>query len=161
MAVDPEPMRKRLTPFVPAVVLLASLAAGAEKALTLQDLPAAVRKSVEEIVSDAKVLAVRAETREGRKVFVVETAVDARRLDLQVDEQGRVLEIREELALGAVPAAPRAALEKEGTVRTVRSVMRKTGITYEAQVESGGKLRQVVVGSDGKPRPAATPSPRS
>jgi hypothetical protein len=153
-------MRAKLIRVVPAVLFLASLAGAAEKALTLKDLPPAARKSAEEIIGDAKVLGVRAETREGQKRFVVETAVGTRRLDLQVDEQGRVLEIREELALAAVPAAPRAALEREGTVRKVHSVMLKTGITYEAQVESGGKLKQVVVGSDGKPRPATSPAPR-
>jgi hypothetical protein len=160
MAVRHEAMRTKLIRVVPAVLLLASLAGAAEKTLTLKDLPPAARKSAEEIIGDARVLGVRAETREGLKLFVVETSVGTRRLDLQVDDQGRVLEIREELALAAVPAVPRAALEKEGTVRKVRSVMRKTGITYEAQVESGGKLEPVVVGSDGKPRPEASPTPR-
>lgn len=143
-----------------SVLFAAAPSRAADKALQLKDLPPAARTSAEEVVGDATVLGVRALAQAGRKVFVVESVVDGRRLEVKVDDHGRVHEVREELALAAVPAAPRAALEREGTVREVRSVTRKGGITYEGQVESGGRLRPVVVGSDGKPRPEASSSPR-
>jgi alkanesulfonate monooxygenase SsuD/methylene tetrahydromethanopterin reductase-like flavin-dependent oxidoreductase (luciferase family) len=137
-------------------VLAAGLAGAEEKALQLKDLPPAARRSAEEMLGEAKVVRVRAEAHEGRRCFVLETTVEARRLETHVDEQGLVLEIREELALTSVPPVPRAALEGQGRVLKVHSVMRKGGITYEAQVESAGKVRRVVVGSDGKPRPGGS-----
>jgi hypothetical protein len=147
-------------PVLLAALLLPVPSSAADAAQALKDLPPAARKSAEEIIGDAKVLRVRSEAREGGKLYVVETAQGTRRLDVQVDEQGRVIETREDLTLAAVPAIPRAALQKEGTVRTVRSVTRKDGVTYEAQVEAGGKLKPVAVGSDGMPRPAASPTSR-
>ena len=97
-----------------ATVLLvtAFLAAGAEKKLTLKDLPAAVQATVTENAKGAEIKNIGKETEHGVAQYEVETMLNGKHRDFNVDTKGKLLLVEEETTLDAIPAAAKAAILK-------------------------------------------------
>lgn len=140
-----------------ATVLLATavLAAGAEKKLTLKDLPAAVQASVTENAKGADIKNIGKETEHGVAQYEIETMLNGKHRDFNVDTKGKLLLVEEETTLDAVPAAAKAAiLQKagDGKLTMVETFTRNGETMYEAAYTTkAGKKTEVLVKADGTP----------
>jgi hypothetical protein len=91
----------------------------------------------------------------GKKFYEAELTVKGHSKDILMDEQGKIVEVEEEVVMDALPAAVKEGLTKaagSGTISKVESLT-KNGklVAYEAAVKTGTKRSEVQVGPDGKP----------
>src|SRR5260221_7165512 len=93
------------------LVLTVSLAA--EKSIKMKDLPAAVQKTIQEQTKGAEVKGISKETEKGKTLYEVETVVNGKTRDMMVDASGKVTVIEQEVTLDSIPAAAKAAIEKQ------------------------------------------------
>lgn len=140
------------------IVLSLSFAAnalGQEKHIKRSDLPAAVQKAADEQSKGATVRGYAKETEEGKLEYEVEMTLSGHSKDVTIDPAGNVLEVEEQVALEALPAAVRDGLQKKvgnGKITKVETITKHgTLVAYEAQVLTGGKKSEVQVGPGGKP----------
>ena len=135
-----------------AIAALASVAP-AEKKLTVTDLPAAVQKTVQEQTNGAEIKGISKETEKGVTQYEVETMVNGKHRDFNVDTKGALLEVEDETTLDNIPAAARAAIEKKvagGKLGTVEIMTKGSATFYEAAYTSkDGKKHEVLVKPDG------------
>jgi uncharacterized membrane protein YkoI len=139
---------------LPAVTLLLGLAPlGAEQKLKLQDLPPAVRQTVEQQTRNATLAGLSKEVEQGKTVFELETKkADGKSRDLMIDSAGVVLSVEEEVTVDSLPAAARAALEKAaagGKIARVETLTEGEAVSYEASIDKKGKKSSVTVKADG------------
>jgi uncharacterized membrane protein YkoI len=141
---------KSLMAFVIVVAGVGS-AMAADKKIARKDLPAAVQKAVQlEEAKGAVVKTIIAENEGGTTVYEIETMVSGHARDLIFDKTGTLTEVEEAIAIDAVPAPARAALEGAGTVMKVETLTKGARVLYEAQVEKNGKKSEVTVDATGK-----------
>lgn len=122
------------------------------KRVKMSDLPAAVRKTVQEQTKGATIRGLSKEIEKGKTYYEVETTVNGKSRDVLIDPTGAMVEVEEEVTLDSVPAAARAAIQKsagDGKILKVESVARGTSVTYEATVQKTGKKSEVKVKPDG------------
>ena len=135
--------------------LLALNALAKEKALKKSDLPAAVQKTADEQSKDAVIRGYSSEVEGGSLQYEVAMTVAGHAREVSIAPDGRLLEIEEEIAWDALPAAVRQGLEKAalgGKVGKVESLTKQGKlVAYEAQVVKDGKRSEVQVGPEGKP----------
>jgi hypothetical protein len=134
------------------VLFLSSLSLAA--ALKLTDLPAAVRKTVQDTLKGAEIKTISKEVEKGVTQYEVETMLNGKHRDFNVDAGGKLLVVEEEIDLAAAPAAAKAAIEKKvagGKIRMVESVNKSDGaVLYEAAYTSkAGKKGSILVKADG------------
>jgi uncharacterized membrane protein YkoI len=139
-----------------AVLFLLSVSLSAqEKQIKKSDLPAAVQKTADEQSKGATVKGYSKEIENGKVQYEVELTVNGHTKDVSMDPQGNVVEVEEQVALNALPAAVREGLQQKagkGTIRKVESLTKQgTLVAYEAQLVTGGKRSEIQVGPDGKP----------
>lgn len=126
-------------------------AMAAEKKVQLKDVPAAVQAAVKEHTRDSTIRAVIEESDKGKVSYEVETTRAGKARDLVFDAAGALVEVEEEMALDAAPAAVRSALSAHGKVVKLESLTKGGAVTYEAQVEMHGKRTEVLVDAAGRP----------
>jgi uncharacterized membrane protein YkoI len=147
-------MRTSIT-YLIAVGLIGSVSAfGAEKKVKIQDLPPAVQQAVKEQTKKATLIGLTQEVEEGKTVYEVETKVSGRGRDVTIDSSGAVILVEEEVTLDSIPAAARAAIEKQaagGKITKVETVAKGKNVTYEALVTRKGKPSEISVTADGSP----------
>ena len=127
----------------------------AEKKIQSKDLPPAVQKAVPAETKGAAIKGYNQETEKGKTFYEVETMLNGKSRDLLFDASGALVEVEEEIALGSIPSAAKAAIEKraaDGKVNKVESVTRGQSVSYEAEITSKtGKRSEVAVKPDGGP----------
>ncbi len=133
-----------------AAVLATSVGlVAAGQTVQLKNLPAAVQKAVQDHTKGATVVGLSEEREDGKVLYEVETTIKGRTRDLLFDSAGTLMEVEEEVALDAVPAAVRSVLSTRGKVLKVESLTKGTTVTYEAQVDRNGKKSEVVIDAKG------------
>jgi hypothetical protein len=141
-------------------VLVASLmvvgsAFAQEKKIKRSELPAAVQKTVVEQSKGATIRGFSEEKENGQTTYEAEMLVDGHTKDVQMDSNGAVMEIEEQVDLQTMSAEVKAGLEAKagkGKITKVESITKKDKlVAYEAQVVTDGKKSEVQVGPDGKP----------
>ena len=127
----------------------------AEKKIRMQDLPPAVQKAIPVETKGADIKGYNQETEHGKTFYEVETTVNGKSRDLLFDGSGTLVEVEEEIALDAIPAGAKAAIEKRaagGKINKVESVTRGQSVSYEAGITTkNGKRSEIAVKSDGSP----------
>lgn len=125
--------------------------------LTLEQVPPAVRATIEKEAKEAK-----AEVQEivpvgdpPDRLYLVELSAKGKEIALRVDSAGKVVakDVDEELTLEQTPTAVKMAIEAEakgGKVEEVRRVMREGKTTYEACLSVGGKAVELSLDPEGK-----------
>ena len=137
-----------------AILALAGASAAAEKSLALKDLPPAVQKTINDHLNGGKILNIGRETDDGVRQYEVETTLNGRHRDFNVDTQGNLVVVEEETTIDSLPAAAKTAILKKvgsGKLRIVETVQ-KPGreVMYEAGYTSkAGKHAEVLVKADG------------
>ncbi|HKV70141.1 MAG TPA: hypothetical protein VJN62_02795 [Gemmatimonadales bacterium] len=131
------------------VLVGATTARAQEKRLTRAALPTAVQKTADEQSRGATIRGYSSEVENGQLEYEVAMTVGGHSRDVSIAPDGSVLEVEEEVALAALPAAVREGLQKKagGRITKVESITKHgTLVAYEAQVHS-----EVQVGPDGQP----------
>jgi uncharacterized membrane protein YkoI len=122
----------------------------ADQKLQMKNLPAAVQKGVTANLNGGALKGLSKEVEGGKTIYEVETTLNGRTRDFLLDATGRLIELEDEMAVDAVPAAVKAALEAHGKILKVESVTRGKVVTYEGTVEKDGKKSEVAVDANGK-----------
>src|SRR4029077_19559888 len=107
-----------------SVVAISGLFA-APKGLQVKDLPAAVQKTVQDTLKGAEIKNISKEVEKGVTQYEVETMLNGKHRDFNVDAKGKLIVGEKEVELAGIPAAARAAIEKKaagGKLRMVESV---------------------------------------
>jgi hypothetical protein len=130
----------------------ASLAMTA-KSLAVKDLPPAVQKTVQEQTRNAEIRNISKETENGVTQYEVETMVNGKHRDFNMDTKGGLLVVEEETAIDSIPAAAKAAIQKKvgtGKLGIVETVTKGADTMYEAgYTGKDGKRHAVLVKPDG------------
>jgi len=126
-----------------------------EKKIKRSELPAAVEKTVVEQSRGATIRGFNEEKENGQTTYEVEMLVNGHTKDVQMDTNGAVMEIEEQVDLPSLSAEVKAGLEAKagkGKITKVESITKKDKlVAYEAHVLTDGKRSEVQVGPDGKP----------
>jgi hypothetical protein len=128
------------------------LAFAAESSVKMKDLPPAVQKTVMEQTKGAQIKGISKEVEKGKTTYEVETVVNGKARDLAFDDSGALLAVEEPVAIDAIPAAAKTALEKlaaGGKIKSVESVTKGQAVSYEAVIVKGLKKSEVTVSADG------------
>jgi hypothetical protein len=146
--------RKSLIAALAALAVAAVLSAQ-EKKIKRSDLPPLVEQTVAAQSSGATIRGFSQERESGQTYYEAEMMVDGHSKDVLIDAKGAVVEVEEEVAIDALPAAVKAGLIVKagvGKILKVESIKKHDKlVAYEAKVNSNGKRSEVQVGPDGKP----------
>jgi hypothetical protein len=155
-------MRKFSVLFVAGVLtaslLLAVSTRAEEREKKKVELPAAVKASLDQRFPSAELTAAEKETENGNVVYDLELKYEGRKYEMDVKEDGTILEIEKEIKPKDVPAAVSKAVEAKYPKATVKEVMEVNLVTdktekpdhYEVTLATdGGKSKEVIVALDG------------
>jgi hypothetical protein len=126
----------------------------AAKSLQVKDLPTAVQKTVQDNLKGGTIKNIGKETEDGLVQYEIESVLDGKARDFNVDLRGNLLVMEEATTLDAIPAAAKAAIVKkvgDGTLGVVETFS-KPGqpMLYEAVYkDKGGKSHEILVKADG------------
>jgi hypothetical protein len=131
--------------------LLAAVAApaGAQRRDTL---PPVIAAAFHQAYPDARILNVSRERRDGKWVYEIESQDGPTRRDLIYDLAGNTLEIEEIIPADSVPAAVRAAVERDmkgATLVGAERVTRGTVTLYEVEIRRNGRRQYLTYDPDG------------
>jgi hypothetical protein len=137
--------------------LVGMFARSDDKKVPLDKVPKAVMDAIKARFPGADVTSVEKETEDGKVVYDVELKHKDRKYEMDIEENGTVLEIEKEIK--DVPAAVTKAVEAKYPKATIKEVMEvnkvkgkeETPIHYEVTIESAEKkTMEVIVSLDGK-----------
>jgi hypothetical protein len=135
-------MNKRAILMVVCLLSAGLVATGTLQAEELADLPPAVQETVKKELGSARIDEIERDTEDGREI------------DLEVAKDGTLLERKEEVRLTDVPAAVRAAIERElGSVRPekIKRCTEEGTVQYEVDAETAdGREIDLEVAEDGR-----------
>lgn len=125
----------------------------ADKQYALKDLPPAVQKTVQAELKGGEIKSIGKETEHGVTQYEVETMLNGKHRDFEVDTKGTLLVVEEETAIDAIPAAAKAAILKkvaDGKLGLVELFLKNGETMYEAgYTTKAGKKHEVLVKADG------------
>jgi hypothetical protein len=139
------------------IIALGTASAAEEKkgkGLQLKNLPAAVQTGIQANLKGAEVKNISKEKENGVEQYEVETVLNGKVRDFDVDSKGTLLLIEEEISIDAIPAAAKAGIMKkigDGKLQMVESYA-KPGkpMLYEASyTDKKGAKKEVLVKADG------------
>ena len=138
------------------ITALAALSLGAlfaAKKLALKDLPADVQKTIQAELKGGEIKSIGKETEDGVSQYEVETMLNGKHRDFNVDTKGKLLVVEEETTLDVIPAPAKAAIVKkvaDGKLGMVELFTRGGETMYEAAYTAkGGKKHEVLFKADG------------
>jgi uncharacterized membrane protein YkoI len=115
--------------------------------------PAAVQQAITRESTGAKLKGLATETENGKKLYEAELEVNGHGKDVSFDEKGNVVSVEEEVALDAIPAPARAAIQKAagtGKIGEVETITEGGVKAYEAQLNKAGKKSEIKVDAAGQ-----------
>jgi uncharacterized membrane protein YkoI len=138
---------------IAAPLLLLTGAAFAEKKLALKDLPPEAQKTIQAELKGGEIKNIGKETEHGVAQYEVETLLNGKHRDFNVDTRGKLLLVEEETTLDAIPAPARTAIVKkvgEGKLGMVELFVRGGETMYEvAYTAKNGRKHEALFKSDG------------
>jgi uncharacterized membrane protein YkoI len=139
-----------------AGVFLVGICLAQEKKIKRSDLPPAVEKTAAEVSKGATIKGFSEETEKGKTTYEVEMIVNGHSKDVEVDANGAILVIEEQVAIDSLSDNVKAGLGARAAGRKILKVesLTKNGklVAYEAKVQSAsGKKSEIQVGPDGEP----------
>ena len=149
-------MLRSLTVLLAVVVFCLSFLAQENKGKSLQpkDLPAVVQKTMEDNVKGGQIRNISKEKEDGIEQYEVESLVNGKSRDFNVDTKGNLLVVEEATTIDVIPATAKASILKkvaDGKLRTVETFT-KPGqpMMYEAAyIDKKGRHHEVLVKADG------------
>jgi len=140
--------------FIGLTILACSGLVSEAASLQLKNLPAPVQKTVQENLKGGQIKNISKETEKGVTQYEVETMLNGKHRDFNVDAKGKLIVIEEEVDIASIPAAAKAAIEKKvagGKLTMVEALDKGNGVTlYEAAYTTkAGKKSSILVKADG------------
>lgn len=137
-----------------ALFIVTAFVLAAAKTLQLKDLPPAVQKTVQDNLKGGEIKNIGKETEHGVAQYEVESILNGKHRDFNVDTKGNLVVIEEETSIDAVPAAAKATIMKKvgtGTLGVVETFTKPGSETmYEAAwKDKAGKKHEILVKADG------------
>jgi hypothetical protein len=147
----------KVLPTVLATCAIALAFDGDTFATKFEALPQAVKNTAKAHMGDAFPVSIGSAQAEQGWNYQINTRLNGKYHDLVIDEQGKLVAVKDETDFDAVPAAARAAIEKQAVslkIMTVEKVTEGSQVSYGAVMkdEALGKIVQVRVGADGTVR---------
>lgn len=136
------------------ITALAGAGVAAEKSLAVKDLPSAVQKTIQDNLKGGQIRNIGKETEDGVAQYEVETMLNGKHRDFNVDTKGNLVVVEEQTTIDAIPAAAKAAILKKvgtGKLRTVETLQKPgTELMFEAgYTTKAGRHAEVLVKADG------------
>ena len=122
------------------------------KEVKLNDVPQAAQAVIQSHTSGGTIEKITCEKKEGKHFYKVEYKKDARKFELQVDDDGKVLETEEILAMEDLPPVVQDTVKAESAGGKIKELSLETeeGKTfYEVEFEKNGKEHEVKIAKDG------------
>ena len=149
-------MRHLFTVLLTLTALAAAMPAQEKnaKSLQLKDLPAAVQQTINANLKGGEIKNIGKEKEDGVEQYEVESTLNGKARDFNIDSKGKLLVIEEATTIEAIPAAAKAGIMKvvaDGKLGVVETFV-KTGqpMMYEATyADKKGKNHEVLVKADG------------
>ena len=135
------------------IMAVFSTAQAQENKIAVKDLPVAVTAAFQKAYPKATITGAATEVEDGKTLYEVESKEGTIQRDILFTDKGEIFEIEESIALEALPANVKSALEKQFTkYRLIKGekVTRGTKVVYELKVKSGKKTFAVVLDSNAK-----------
>jgi len=146
-----------------SVVCFMALAVGlraddkAEK-IAPDKLPKKIMDTVKARLPGAEVTSAEKEKEDGKVVYDLELKHEGRKYEMDILEDGTLVEIEKEIAAKDVPEKVTKAIKEKYPTATVKEVMEVNKVAgkeekpmhYEVTIETGGKSKEVIVSLDGK-----------
>lgn len=146
-------MKRFVTTMMAALALVVSASAAGK--LKVSDLPEAVQKTVKAETANATIVGISKEKEDGIVQYEVETKVNGKVRDFNVDSKGKLIVVEEEVSIDSIPAPAKEAILKKvgaGKLGMVESVLKDGKTSYEAAyTPKTGKKTAVMVHADGSP----------
>jgi uncharacterized membrane protein YkoI len=144
-----------------AIALLVFTAASADdaKKVPLDKIPKAIKDAINARFPDAEITSVEKETEDGKVVFDVELKHKGRKYEMDIQEDGTVIEIEKEVPVKDAPEAITKAVLAKYPKSIIQEVMEmykvkgkeETLTSYEVTIETADKKKmELVVSLDGK-----------
>jgi hypothetical protein len=151
-----DPIMRTITVLLAIVALVGSALAQGKKGkdLQLKDLPAAVQKTAQASLKGGEIKNIAKEKEDGVEQYEVESVLNGKVRDFNVNSMGALLVVEEETTIDAIPAAAKTGILKkvgDGKLGMVETFT-KTGqpMLYEAAyTDKKGKKLEVLVKADG------------
>jgi uncharacterized membrane protein YkoI len=149
----------RLLVGVVALLVLGVMARADEEKISPDKLPAKVMAAVKERFPGAEFTSITKETMDKNVVYDIELKHKGRKYEMDIKEDGTVLEVEKEVDLKDVPAAVTKAIEAKYPKSTVKEVMEVNIVKgkeekpdhYEVLIETADKKKmELEVALDGK-----------
>jgi uncharacterized membrane protein YkoI len=141
---------------VPGVVLILMMALNSctlfSKEVKLEDVPSAAQAVIQTLTSGGTIETITCEKEDGKHFYKVEYKKDGREFELEVDDDGKVLETEEILAMEDLPPAVQETVKTESAGGKIKELALETedGKTfYEVEFEKNGKEHEVKIAEDG------------
>ena len=138
-----------------SILTLAAAALAQEHKIQRGQLPPAVEKTLQLQSKGAEIKDFTMEKEHGKDYYEAEMMIDGHSKDVEMDANGRVTEVEEQVAIDSLPAQVKAGLQAkagQGKLTKVESLTKHEKlVAYEAQVMTGGKHSEVQVGPSGSP----------
>jgi hypothetical protein len=142
---------------VAGLVVLAAAARAAEEKIPPDKLPKEVRAAVDGKFPGAELTSIEKETENGQVVYDIELKHKGRKYEMDIKEDGTILEIEKEIAAKDLPEAVTKALEAKYPKATYEEVMEKVKgketkpSEYEVVLVTADKKKlEVTLTPDGK-----------
>ena len=122
------------------------------KEVKLEDVPPAAQAVIQSHTSGGTVEEISCEKENGKHFYKVEYKKDGREFELQVDNEGHVLEIEESMKMEDLPPAVQETVKTESAGGEIKELVLETeaGKTfYEVEFEKNGKEHEVKIAEDG------------
>ena len=122
------------------------------KEVKLEDVPPAAQAVIESHTSGEAIEKITREKEEEKHVYKVEYKKDGRKFELEVDEDGKILEVEEFMKMEDLPLAVQETVKTESAGAEIKELVLETkeGKTfYEVEFEKDGKEYEVKILEDG------------
>jgi len=128
-----------------------------DKKIPLDKVPKVIMDAIKGRFPGAEVTSVEKEIEDGKVMFDVELTQKGRKYEMDIKEDGTIVEIEKEMDAKKLPAITKAVKSKypEATIKEIMEVnkvegKKETPIHYEVTIEMNGKKKEVIVSLDGK-----------
>src|SRR3974377_282381 len=95
------------------IAAIAALGIASAASLQLKNLPPAVQKTVQDTLKGGEIKNISKETEKGVSQFEIESMLNGKHRDFNVDSKGALLLVEEETTIDSVPAPVKAAIMKK------------------------------------------------
>ena len=146
-------MKTTVSVVIASLALAAGALAAPAKKLQLKDLLPPVQATIREQSKGAEIRNISSETEDGIAQYEVETVLNGKHRDFNVDTKGALLVVEEETTLDATPHAAKAVILKKtagGKLGMIELFKRGSEALYEAAYTGrDGKKHSVLLKADG------------